>query len=114
MKLPQSNVSCEFPSAGQDLPMSALGHKRTSAHVRMTSALPPKADIGGAQRDVRFVPKADIAPPHSITWSARAISDDGTVRPNALAVFKLIVSSYLVGACTGRSAGFSPLRIRST
>jgi len=23
------------------------------------SALPPKADIGGAHRDVRFVPKAD-------------------------------------------------------
>jgi hypothetical protein len=26
----------------------------------------------------------------------------------------LITSSYLVGACTGRSAGFSPLRMRST
>jgi hypothetical protein len=25
------------------------------------SALPPKADIGRAHRDVRFVPKADIA-----------------------------------------------------
>jgi len=24
------------------------------------SALPPKADIGGASMDVRFVPKADI------------------------------------------------------
>jgi len=30
----------------------------------------------------------------------------------ALVVFKLIINSYLVGACTGRSAGFSPLRIR--
>src|SRR6516164_9156733 len=27
---------------------------------------------------------------------------------------RLITSSYLVGACTGRSAGFSPLRMRST
>jgi hypothetical protein len=27
---------------------------------------------------------------------------------------ELITSSYLVGACTGRSAGFSPLRMRST
>jgi hypothetical protein len=26
----------------------------------------------------------------------------------------LIASWYLVGACTGRSAGFSPLRMRST
>jgi len=25
------------------------------------SALPPKADIGGASTDVRFVPKADIS-----------------------------------------------------
>jgi len=27
------------------------------------SALPPKADIGTQPRDVRFVPKADIAHP---------------------------------------------------
>jgi integrase/recombinase XerD len=31
-----------------------------------------------------------------------------------LAAFRLITSSYLVGSCTGRSAGFSPLRMRST
>src|SRR5262249_22206327 len=57
----------------------------------------------------------EIAPPnHSITSSARASSDGGTVRPSALAVLRLITSSYLVGACTGMSAGFSPLRMRST
>jgi hypothetical protein len=28
-----------------DAPMSALGQKRTSEHVRVMSALPPKADI---------------------------------------------------------------------
>ena len=38
----------------------------------------------------------------------------GTSRPSALAVLRLITNSYLVGACTGRSAGFSPLRMRST
>ena len=38
----------------------------------------------------------------------------GTSRPSAFAVLRLITSSYLVGACTGRSAGFSPLRMRST
>ena len=27
---------------------------------------------------------------------------------------RLMTSSYLVGSCTGRSAGFSPLRMRST
>src|SRR5262245_66041940 len=50
---------------------------------------------------------------HSITSSARASSVGGTSRPSALAVFRLTTSSYLVGACTGRSAGFSPLRMRS-
>ena len=38
----------------------------------------------------------------------------GTSRPSARAVLRLMTSSYLVGACTGRSAGFSPFRIRST
>ena len=40
--------------------MSALGHKRTFAAQKGMSALPPKADISGDARDVRFVPIADI------------------------------------------------------
>src|ERR1700722_2773036 len=51
---------------------------------------------------------------YSITSSARASSNGGTVRPSVLAVLRLITSAYLVIACTGRSAGFSPLRMRST
>jgi len=43
-----------------ELRMSALGQKQTSAHIRVMSALPPKADITTAQTNVRFVPKADI------------------------------------------------------
>src|SRR6516165_4238195 len=78
------------------------------------SALPPKADIRRRECDVRFVPKADIRSPYPITSSARARRDGGTARPSALAVLRLITSSYLVGACTGMSAGFSPLRMRST
>src|SRR5262249_39857005 len=46
--------------------------------------------------------------------SARASTVGGISRPSALAVLRLISSSYLVGAWTGRSAGFSPLRMRST
>src|ERR1051325_10756809 len=42
-----------------------------------------------------------LPPPHSMTSSARASSDWGRVRPSALAVFKLITSSNLVGCCTG-------------
>ena len=40
--------------------MSALGHKRTFAVQNGMSALPPKADIGIAQINVRFVPIVDI------------------------------------------------------
>ena len=41
--------------------MSALGQKQTSMHVQPMSALPPKADIGTQPRDVRFVPKTEVA-----------------------------------------------------
>ena len=96
-----------------------MGQKRTLTHLVQMSALPPKADIGTQSWNVRFVPKADKVHcskivRYSITSSARAISDCGTVSPSAFAVLRLIINSYFVGACTGRSAGFSPLRIRST
>jgi len=42
--------------------MSALGQKRTLEHVRVMSALPPKADIGESDWHVRLVSKADIPP----------------------------------------------------
>jgi hypothetical protein len=50
---------------------------------------------------------------YSITSSARTSSVGGTVSPSVFAVLRLMVSSYLVGPCTGRLAGFSPLRMRS-
>src|SRR5262249_44467249 len=63
----------------------------------------------------RATEKRDELPsPHSISSSARGSSVGGISRPSALAVLRLMTSSYLVGACTGRSAGFSPLRMRST
>ena len=80
--------------------------------VRVMSALGQKQTCAAHTADVRFVPIADIAA-YSMTSSARASMTAG-VRPSALAVLRLITSSYLVGACTGRSAGFSPLRMRST
>jgi hypothetical protein len=50
---------------------------------------------------------------HSITSSAGANTLGGTSKPLALAVLMLSTVSYFVGARTGRSAGFSPFRIRS-
>src|SRR5262249_23459632 len=62
--------------------------------------------------NVRFGPITDIAF-YSIISLACASSADGTVMPNALAVLRLITSSHLFGACTGRSPAFSPFTIRS-
>src|SRR5262249_49061876 len=67
----------------------------------------PRGCRAAEQRD-------DLPPLHSITSSAVICMISGTVRPSALAVSRLITNSYLVGVCTGKSAGFSPLRIRST
>ena len=49
---------------------------------------------------------------HSITSSARASSEGGASRLRAFAVLRLMTNLNFVGACTGRSPGFSPLRIR--
>src|SRR5262245_12878754 len=49
---------------------------------------------------------------HSMTSSAMATSLSGIWRPRALAVLRLITNANLMDCITGRSAGFSPLRIR--
>jgi len=54
------------------------------------------------------------SPLHSITVSALTSNVYGIARPNVFAVFWLITNSNLVGACTGKSAGLVPFRIRST
>src|SRR3974390_2615946 len=48
---------------------------------------------------------------HSMTSSASARSVGGMVRPSALAVLRLSISSNLVGCWTGQSPGVAPLRI---
>src|SRR5262249_6793307 len=72
-----------------------------------------EADICSGLAYVRFGPKADIHL-HSIMSPAVVSKADGTMRPRAFAVFRLITSSNLVGCITGKSAGFSPLRMRAT
>jgi len=47
----------------KEVPMSALGQKQTSAYVRVTSALPPKADI--AEKSARDYGIAHMHPDHS-------------------------------------------------
>src|SRR6478735_7075033 len=48
---------------------------------------------------------------HSITSSARCCRNQGTSRPNALAVLRLITSSNFVGSSTGNSEGLVPCSI---
>ena len=49
-----------------------------------------------------------------ITLFARTSTFGGTVRPIFLAACRLMMNSNFIGCCTGRSAGFAPLRILST
>ncbi len=57
--------------------------------------------LGDEQRRLLDVVVADA---HSITSSARYSSAAGTVRPSALAVWRLITSTNFVGAWTARPA----------
>jgi putative tryptophan/tyrosine transport system substrate-binding protein len=59
-------------------------------------------------------PITDIGRLHSNSSSARTSRDSGTSIPSALAACRLTKSSTLLGPSTGRSAGFAPLRMRST
>jgi hypothetical protein len=47
----------------------------------------------------------------SVAWKRRV---GGIVRPRASAVLRLMTSSKRIGRSMGSSAGFAPLRIRST
>src|SRR5262249_8177814 len=66
----------------------------------------PRSRRAAEQRD-------EPAPLHSITSSARSKIPVGIVTPSALAALSLTTVSNAVACWTGRSAGFSPLRIRA-
>jgi hypothetical protein len=104
-----------LPSRG--CPGVELDRARQAADSAM-SAMPRKrrlavktAPVGMGHKETHALQQRAL---YSIISSAVASSVDGMATPRALAVFKLITSSNLVGACTGSSAGFSPLRMRST
>ena len=83
--------------------------KSKAAKMSFMAATPD--DIDPSQRDVRFVPKSDIAA-YSITSSAVANRCGGIARFSALADLMFMIRSDLVGCTTGSSASFAPLRIR--
>jgi hypothetical protein len=97
---------------GLEPPMSHLGQPLPSQDFRDTAALSPET----GHRSARLAWQKSASRRHShsqqiaiysITSSARASSEGETSMPRLFAVLRLITSSYLVGVCTGRSAGFS-------
>jgi hypothetical protein len=109
------NHTHAYQATRRALRMSALGHKQTSRSQITMSAIPPKADIRLPFDDVRYGPEADINQViYSITKSARNSSAGVIVKPIALAVFRLTISSNLDGCSIGSSAGFAPRRTLST
>jgi hypothetical protein len=84
--------------------------RRTLIGVRLTPKSGHQSDVAPcplcAKSGLMHRSKKDR---YSITSSARPSSESGMVRPSALAVFMLMISSTLVACWTGRSATFSPL-----
>src|SRR5262245_44027154 len=84
----------------------------------MCSALAPEADMAEPSRHFRVVRHEPTYAMqqnnaiHSITSSATATSDGGTVTPSVRAVSALMTSSNFEACTTGRAAGFAPLRTR--
>jgi hypothetical protein len=94
---------------------------RSGTHgYTLTRALTPHSEVScvGPGRQARTNKYPDLvtlleAARHSIISSARPSSVSGIVRLSALAAFRLMTNSTFVDCCTGKSAGFSPLRIRA-
>src|SRR5262245_47716565 len=85
---------------------AARSEQSDSRHLRLLRARRERPRRCAAeQRD-------ELAPPHSITSSASASSLSGIWRPSAFAVLRLMINSIFMACMTGRSAGFSPLRMR--
>src|SRR5262249_49187345 len=82
---------------------------RHSASLGRCPLYPQKQTLESSHEMSALCQKRTSGHPYSITSSARASSDDGTSRPRAFAVLRLMTRSYLFGACTGSSAGFAPL-----
>ena len=95
--------------------ISTFGHVMAGVFLATSGIPPPEsghpaAVLGCPLSANRDRPHRSKQRPYSITSSARASRDGGTVRPSALAVVRLTTKSNLAGCSTGRSAGFVPLR----
>src|SRR5262249_15733662 len=85
-------------------------HLTRSPHRRAIGLLRPRHERPGCRCAAES--QDELAPLHSITSSATPSNLSGTSSPSAFAVLRLITNSNFVGCMPGRSAGFSPFRIR--
>src|SRR5262249_47677877 len=92
---------------------SQAGAASSRSHVRFTPKSGQTAELSPcplcAKSDLTRCSKNHV---HSITSSAMASNEGGMLTPRDLAVLRLMNSSTFVDCWTGKSAGFSPLRIR--
>jgi hypothetical protein len=72
------------------------------------------AQVGRRADRAHIAVRAAVIAAHRITSSAWKRMDEGSVRPRAWAVLRLMTNSNLVGLSTGSSAGLVPFRILST
>src|SRR5262245_55844524 len=80
---------------------SAQPHSRARSHQ-------DDADLRADRSTAYLVSCIRVRSAHSITLSARARNDSGTVSASAFAVLRLTTSSNLVGCSIGRSVGLAP------
>jgi hypothetical protein len=101
--------------------MSALGHSRPSHFVPVLNNVRCASDSDHSryESELTLWANSDIlhrrnSGRYSITSSALVSNVCGMLIPSVFAVLRLITNSNLAGSSTGKSAGFSPLRIRPT
>ena len=94
-----------FPQSGDAGQVSAALKDDADSLRRLRSSAEPAGRCASHCRE-------DGPPPHSMTSSARARSDGGSVQPERLRGLQVDRPVRPCGCWTGRSDGFSPLRIR--
>src|SRR5262245_25427048 len=116
----QLAVRIAFPEGSGPRARDVLGHQRAVDPVLLRAAAREHQRNENPHGSHRREPTVALdGPPeglaaYSITSSARASSEGGTVSPSALAVLRLITSSNFVGCSIGMSPGLVPFKILST
>ena len=91
-----------------------LTRRANQPHNCIIALGPLAGDIAAGPKSAIRTQAAQRGDLYSITSSASAIKVAGISKPSVRAVRTLMDISNLVGACTGKSAGFSPFRMRLT